>query len=314
MVRQLALHMDWHTRTTRPGHGRIAARTPGRQDDGSASTETVRRIVRWLEGAGLLGLVSGGTCAAVRAHVLYAGSANLAAVYVLAIPRETARSHPRRPDDGESVDLTSSRRDVVKAPARGTVKTGTVKGEEARAPRGLPGVPHPAEPFPVWKTPENRSEGLAAGGVIAGHDRILGRLSPQHWRSLARRFTAAGWTPGDILHALGHQPGGREHGYTADVRSVAGWARARLALWLDGQGAPVPSPSQRRAAERARVLAEQRARRAARQEAAENRGPESPPAVRTEDLARVRAGRGELAHRGAALARELLAQVTGSRS
>ena len=252
VARQLALHMDWRTRTTRPGHDRIAARIPGRQPDGAGSTETVRRAIRWLEACGLLGLVSAGTCAAVRAHVLYAGSPNLAAVYVLSVPSKRAPLPRSVAGQDESVDLTKFRRNVVTAPRAREPGAGNPGPRSARAPRALLRVPHPAEAYPAWKTPKTRGEGLAAAAVVRDRGRLLARLSPRHWRHLARPFAAAGWCPADVLYALDHAPAGREHGYTEEVRHVAGWARHRLGLWLDSQGVPRSSPSQLRAAEHER--------------------------------------------------------------
>jgi hypothetical protein len=55
------------------------------------------------------------------------------------------------------------------------------------------------------------------------------------------------------------------------VRHVPGWLRYRMSLWLSPAGIPVASPSQLRASERDRILAEQSARAHARQEAAERR-------------------------------------------
>ena len=84
---------------------------------------------------------------------------------------------------------------------------------------------------------------------------------------MARPFFAAGWSPRDVLHAIDHEPGGRQHGYSAGVRSPAGWIRSRLAGWLGPDEVPLPSRSQRLAEARHQVLAEQAARRA-RDEAA----------------------------------------------
>jgi hypothetical protein len=91
--------------------------------------------------------------------------------------------------------------------------------------------------------------------------RLLQRISAEHIRSLARPFFAAGWTGADVLHALDHDPGGRQHGYSAEVRSPAGWIRARLVGWLGPDAVPLPSRSQRVAIARAQVLADQAERR-----------------------------------------------------
>jgi len=76
---------------------------------------------------------------------------------------------------------------------------------------------------------------------------VLRRLTAEYLRHLYRPFWLAGWLPGDVLWAIDHEPGGREHGYSAEVRSSAGWVRSRLAEWLGPDGAPIPSRSQRMA-------------------------------------------------------------------
>jgi hypothetical protein len=92
--------------------------------------------------------------------------------------------------------------------------------------------------------------------------RLLRRLSGEHLRHLARPFFAAGWTPADLVHAIDHDTRGRQHGYSAGVRSPAGWIRSRLAAWLGPEGIPLPSRSQQAAEARRLVLAEQADRRA----------------------------------------------------
>ena len=98
--------------------------------------------------------------------------------------------------------------------------------------------------------------------------RLLRRLSAEHLRHLAWPFFAAGWTPADLVHAIDHDTRGRQHGYSAGVRSPAGWIRSRLAAWLGPDGTPLPSRSQQLAEARRQVLADQAAHRAARQAAA----------------------------------------------
>ena len=131
----------------------------------------------------------------------------------------------------------------------------------------------------------NRAEALSAARAIQDRARDLRRISIEHVRSVARVYFRAGWTPADVVHALDHEPDGRQHGYTSGIRSPARWAAYRLGLWLGPDGLPVASRSQLAAADRRRVLAEQAGRRAAR-----------------------RAPSGRVAIEGAAMARELLRQ------
>ncbi|GAA2830582.1 hypothetical protein GCM10020220_019430 [Nonomuraea rubra] len=74
-------------------------------------------------------------------------------------------------------------------------------------------------------------------------------------------LVAAGWTAGDVLHALDHQPDGAAWTYTwtsrDQIRNVPGWVRFRLSMWLDEHGRPLPGKSQRLAAAAAKLRAEQ---------------------------------------------------------
>ena len=114
--------------------------------------------------------------------------------------------------------------------------------------------------------PETRTEALDAARAMQDRFPVLRRLSAEHLRHLYRPFWLAGWLPRDLLHAIDHDPRGRQHGYVAEVRSPAGWVRSRLAGWLGRNGTPLPSRSQQLADDRRRVVAAQTARRA--QEAA----------------------------------------------
>jgi hypothetical protein len=254
IARQLMRHMNWHERTTRPGHERIAAAV-------HVSTDTVARAVAWMQDRGLLGLVSPGTTPLLRPYALHGGEGNLAVVYVCTVPRKRARHLPP-PDAGHGsfADLTRSRSDRVNAP-----RTRGANPIKARAARGQPMLPHPGDGSPNT-SPETRSERLAAARAMQDRSRVLRRLSDRHVRHLTRPFTLVGWTPADVLFAIDHEPGGRQHGYTTDVRSPAAWIAARLALWLNpATGAPLSSRSQLAGERRARTRAEQADRRAERE-------------------------------------------------
>ena len=178
-------------------------------------------------------------------------------MFVLTVPRRKQRLRSDREPPRVNRPLTGSRREPDKAPrareARAEVKGGNpeVKGEKARAPRGQPMLP-PAGAAPLAAVPENRTEALAAAQVMQERARVLRRISAEHLRHLARPFFAAGWSPRDVLHAIDHEPGGRQHGYTSGVRSPAGWIRSRLAAWFGPDGVPLPSRSQRLAEAAAR--------------------------------------------------------------
>jgi len=166
----------------------------------------------------------------------------------------------------------------------------------ARAPRGLPMLPR-SGPASLAAVPQNRSEALAAAQVMQERAGVLRRLSAEYVRHLFWPFWLAGWRPADVLHAIDHGPGGRQHGYTTAVRSPAAWIRARLAAWLGPDGTPLPSPGQQRAAAAARA----RAAAAARREEAARLA-----AARTADTGSwADRARAMLAARGGTVARDL---------
>jgi hypothetical protein len=257
IARQLMRHMNWQERTTRPGHERIAAAV-------HVSADTVARAVAWMQDRGLLGLVSPGTTPLLRPYALHGDEGNLATVYVCTVPRKRTRRLPP-PDAGHGsfADLTRSRSDRVNAP-----RAHEANPEKARATRGQPMLPRPGNGS-LNAHPQTRSDRLAAARAMQDRFRVLRRLSDRHVRHLARPFTLAGWTPADVLFAIDHEPGGRQHGYTTKVRSPAAWMAARLALWLDpATGTPRHSRSQLAAERRRLIAAAQAVRRAERLAAA----------------------------------------------
>ena len=272
LARVLARHANWHTMTSwRPRERACAEIGSSRDPSKPLSISAYKRARQVLEERGFLGLVAQGWTSALRAGALDDGTGT-SAVFVLTVPCRKQRL----PADGESPrvngPLTGSRSEPGKAPrareARAEVKgeDPEVKGEKARAPRGQPVLP-PFGVFPLGAVPQNCTEALGAARAMQERARLLRRMSGEHLRHLARPFFAAGWSPRDVLHAIDHEPGGRQHGYSAGVRSPAGWIRSRLAGWLGPDEVPLPSRSQRLAEARHQVLAEQAARRA-RDEAA----------------------------------------------
>ena len=274
LARILARHADWRTMTSWRPRARACAEIGSPRDPSRPLSVTAYRAARRvLEERGFLGLVAQGWTSALRASVLD-DRTGTSAVFVLTIPRRKQRLR----SDGESPRvnraLAGSRREpgiALRArEARAEVKGGNpevkggnpeVKGEKARAPRGQSMLP-PAGVFPLGAVPSNRSEALGAAQAMQERARLLRRISAEHLRHLARPFFGAGWSPRDVLHAIDHEPGGRQHGYTSGVYSPAGWIRSRLAAWSGPGGVPLPSRGQRLAEARRQVLAEQAARRA----------------------------------------------------
>ncbi|MGH3236855.1 MAG: hypothetical protein ACRDOH_27090, partial [Streptosporangiaceae bacterium] len=284
----------------------------GRRRGGIGISEsTFKRCRRWWQARGYVAIVRPGWTPALRAMALVSPEdRNERQVLVLCLPREKPAGPAPKSARALTGPLSSSRREPDKAPrareARPKIKPG--KPGADRASRGLPVLPRRGE-APLAAVPENRSEALAAARAMQERIGALRRLSAEHLRHLARPFHAAGWLPRDVLRAIDYEPGGRQHGYSAGIRSPAGWVRARLAAWLGPDGAPLPSHRQQlaAAAERHRARqAEQRASdpaaaaradqlreaNAADRAAAESTGAED-QALTGERLARFRAGRAD---------------------
>lgn len=121
-----------------------------------------------------------------------------------------------------------------------------------------------------------RERALVVAERVRAASLDLRRLSAQHVRHLIMPLVLAGWSAADVSYALDHHPDGSCWPYAGSAKHPAGWARHRLAVWLDADtGVPLPSRSQhlaqaaaRRAAEQARVAAERAALRAVAVEAA----------------------------------------------
>src|SRR5262249_4176802 len=157
------------------------------------SADTVGRAVAWLQSHGLLGLVSPGTTDALRPGVLYAGTGNLAAVYVLTVHQRRSRTACRVAGQGEFADLTGARRDPVKGPRARHAKN--PKTSKARATRGLILLSRRST-GPQRMVPENRNEGLRAATVIQNRCVWLRELSAEQVYRLARPYWACArpWT------------------------------------------------------------------------------------------------------------------------
>jgi hypothetical protein len=132
----------------------------------------------------------------------------------------------------------------------------------ARARPTPPTGANTANPSPAWPlaaTPGSKAEARKAAETLRQASLDLRRISARHVRHLVAVFFAAGWTPGDVLHALDHTPDGRPWPYAGTPRHVPGWVRHRLRPWLDADGRPARSKSQRLAAAAAAERARQQA-------------------------------------------------------
>ncbi|MEU7891785.1 hypothetical protein AB0B45_02845 [Nonomuraea sp. NPDC049152] len=272
---------NWTTMTTRPTEQRIA-------DDLDLALSTVKRWIRWLRVRGYLGVVEEGSTVRFRKGNRCGldddGLGNRAAVWVLCVPAVPELDEHDTLTDKTTTEPPSctSRRGVQEGP--------THAREERSSSRRRSRISTTSGPA---ATPGTRKHALQTAQKIHDADPVLGRLSPWYIRHLTRAFLVAGWSADDVRHALNHQPDGSAWTYTwisrDQIRNVPGWARFRLAAWLDEHGRPLPGKSQRLEAAAARLRADQQAWRAEREamNAARVGGPLelAPRLSRTEALA-----------------------------
>jgi hypothetical protein len=202
---------------------------------------TWKAVRRLLEAWGFLATVVAGTTPEFAPMALARGAPNTAAVYVLCVPRcvtERSRAVALR----ESRPPTVSRRDA------GTAPRAHARGETPETRNG------PAS----GGTPYEAAAGGAAAAMTGLMRKAAGKTISDGWSAwIARPFTAAGWTPRDLLWAIDHPPGDHgQHRLSARIRHPVGWLRWRLGLWLAGDGTALPSLSQLRAAAAARASGE----------------------------------------------------------
>lgn len=294
VARVLARYASWGDRTTRPTRALIC-RLAG------ISVTTWKRIRRRLEAWGLLGCVQQGTTPEFSSF-LHRDDPNLAAVYVLAVPRRKPMTPQLRDRAWRSGPPPEPARARGRAPAQ-------ARGEGQDCPPS--GRAHMrSAPAPGGATAPCGA-GIA-DAVARALRRAAGQSLTDGWCAhLARPFAAAGYSAADLAWAIDHEPSGRQHPYGRRIRHPAGWARARLAAWTGPDGIPVPSRSQQLAAARDRITRDRPGwlrRRAAQVLAARHDPDARAPVGQDEARQLLRAGKGDLARRGARLARELIAE------
>jgi hypothetical protein len=234
-ARVWARYADWADQTTRPTRARVCAQVGGRGRGGQLGLSTFKKCRAWLESRGYLGTVVAGSTAALDGMrtspaLVDEQAPNTAAVYVLAVPR---------------------RKQLIRRPA--------CSDPLNRPPSGLRKEPVQGHARETPGQRQNRAGCARAVLLAAGRARCAtaGQGITKGWAAhLAGPFAAAGWTPGDVAHAVDYEPGGAQHRLSARVAHVVGWLRWRLARWLGADGAPLPSASQQRAAARAAAAAE----------------------------------------------------------
>jgi hypothetical protein len=125
---------------------------------------------------------------------------------------------------------------------------------------------------------------------------VLRRLSARHLRHLLTPWWTTGWTNGDVLYGVNHRADGNTWPYAYgpdDIRHVPGWIRHRLTAWTGPDGSPLPSQSQRQAADSTAAAERRAAARAQRQADATTAVPATghPDVTAVRDQMRARAAR-----------------------
>jgi hypothetical protein len=247
----LIARADFATMTTRPTWALISELT-------GLSTRSVGRHLATLITLGLLGRVARGRSAPYAPAGPDGKKANEAAVYVLC-----------RPDLDTLVAQVVSGpvRKIGTPPREGSLVVKELSPTHARAKRDTPNrpcnvagswVPHKAprvDQWPIHARTTTKAQRRGAGAQLRIETLSLRALSPRDIASACRVFLVNGWTVHDLLWALDHSPE-RVHRMDSPMpgdqtAQVRGWLRWRLARWLDSEGLPLPSRSQRLAAERA---------------------------------------------------------------
>ncbi|WP_146615613.1 hypothetical protein [Nonomuraea aridisoli] len=213
-------------------------------------------------------------------------------------PCETVLVDPAR---GSSSRLESERRlvDGSCTPNPSPTSVGEDHPRSARASQLATAAPL-MHLWPAAVTPRTRAERLRACERLRKELPVLARISTRHLRSLLRQAMSLGATISDIRHALDFKPDGMSWIHTDSPRWVPGWIRCRLVAWitLDG-GLVAPWPSQQRAAAAQRARAERA---------------ELPIAARAEACPPLREVAQQAARRGARQARQLLGYTARQRA
>lgn len=252
--------MDWSTGLSRPTWAVIMART-------GLARRTVARWIRWLRTRHLLGLAVPGSTPRYRpgtaAGLIDDGLGNLAAEYVLAVPRDLEDEN--QSDENGSAAAVVELRSAVPGDRTGTPsrvlshksKNITDNFRNARAHTHTHKTNDTAITWPRTVTPRTKTDQLRACERLRLDDLTLRRLSARHLRSILRPLFLAGATPADVAYMINHAPDGTPWPYTGMPRFMPAWLRWRLHPWLEKiriHGADV-LPSRRAEAARAAAAA-----------------------------------------------------------
>lgn len=283
------LHASWGGEgkaprgVTSPGRDRVRNRIPGRRPGDPISVSTYKRLRRWWQQRGYIGVVREGWTPDLSPGVLHGPDRdhNLSRALVLCVPKRAglrAMRRGRRPAHANSGPL-SGFSITDSSPARAREGTPETRSDASCCYPTAAGQAGKSKPGKTRRTKDSLGRGvfLLLGAKV--------QVSDGWWAHLTRPF--ARWEPAELQHAIDHHPDGSAHVGTAEqVRSPAAWLRWRLSHWLLPDGTARLSPAEE-AAERARLHRERQAlehaelgiaARAARIRAAYGSAPDDAPA------------------------------------
>lgn len=274
VAQQLAYGVEWRVAVVSPLWDDLAAAA-------EVSTRTVCRVLRWLRDEGLLGVVATGQSADFSRD-----GENQRAVYVVTQPQP----EPAVDETGVPTVLPLVV-DPPRAREQGRSPDGAPSAPTSSAPQEGDGLAPSASAGPRTRR-EAREVSVRVARRVQARVRALQLVSVAALASVVRSFTSAGWTTEDVLDAIDWQPDQRRHPYSSlghriDPRFADRVLAHRLARWTGAEGAPLASPSRRRAAAAAEARARQRAHldaRRARTTAVENGTTSAPMPAALRDM------------------------------
>lgn len=248
LLETLARHADWEELTTWPTWERLLQRTGWSRSTMSAWLAELQRL-------GFLLRVERGSTPRFRPMALAHVEGNRAAVYQLRLPvdeppatasAERTEAVTRTPTRSCKQDLL--RKHVLPTRARKLINSNVADDQftgDKDGPTG-PSQDGKSSGYFDHRVPVSAAQMLAAAAELRLADRALRRLSSRWVRALIRPWWRAGWTNGDVLHALGHAPGTGgsqpiDRCPAEQLRRPDGWVRHRMRRWW-ADGRPVPSP------------------------------------------------------------------------
>lgn len=251
VAQQLAYGVEWRAAVVSPLWDELAAAA-------EVSTRTVCRVLRWLRDERLLGVVATGQSAEFSKD-----GENQRAVYVLTQPQ------PKQAVEETGVPTVLP---LVVDPPHTREEVGEQDGAPSaptsRAPQEGDGGAPTASARPRTRR-EAREESVRVARRVRARVRVLQLVSVAAVASVVRPFTTAGWTADDVLDAIEWQPDQTRHPHSSlahgiDPRFADRVLARRLARWTGADGAPLASPSRRKAAAAAEAKARLRAHTEAR--------------------------------------------------